>query len=128
MPKSLHNGIEIKVKSKYIKEYSNPNMGMHYFMYNIIIQNRNPFTVQLLSRHWIITDSADRIKEVIGEGVVGKQPILKTNEYFEYTSACDFKAGIGTMHGKYTFKNLETGETFRANIPTFINEAKYILN
>ena len=128
MISEINNGIEVKVQSEYVEEYSDPRKAFHYFAYHITIINHNPFTVKLLSRHWIITDCADRIKEVIGEGVVGKHPVLHPGEQFEYSSACDFKAGIGTMKGHYFFKKLSTGDRFNAKIPEFINEAKYILN
>lgn len=128
MSSLTQNGIEIQVQSEYIEEYSDPRKSFHYFAYHIKIINHNAFTVKLLSRHWIIIDSADRIKELIGEGVVGKQPVLHPGESFEYSSACDFKAGIGVMKGQYFFKQLSNGDRFNVAIPEFINEAKYILN
>jgi ApaG protein len=61
-------------------------------------------TVQLISRHWIITDAYGHVEEVKGEGVVGKQPTLAPGESFQYTSGTNFKTPVGTMHGSYTFR------------------------
>ena len=74
------------------------------------IENETSATVQVLDRHWNITDSEGRQNVVSGRGVVGEQPILRPGECFEYTSACPLQTSsilslpsqhIGSMEGHY---------------------------
>jgi ApaG protein len=72
-----------------------------FFLYTVEISNEGDETVQLIGRHWIITDALNHVREVRGLGVVGKQPILAPGERFEYTSGCDLPTPFGSMHGTY---------------------------
>ena len=76
-------------------------------------------TVQLLSRHWIITDATGSEEHVRGPGVVGTQPVLRPGQRHEYTSACPLRTSMGTMHGTYTMER-ETGDRFQAVIAPFV--------
>jgi len=73
---------------------------------------------QLISRHWIITDSDNRVQEVRGMGVVGEQPLLKPDQSFEYTSGTAIATPVGTMRGSYQMV-AEDGVAFEAAIPEF---------
>ena len=86
------------------------------------IQNRGKDTVQLINRHWKITDKLGRTQEHRGPGVVGEQPVLKPGESFEYTSGCRLRTATGTMRGSY-FCVAEDGERFEAEIPLFVLDA-----
>jgi len=109
----------VTVKTRYLKKESRIDKGRLVFSYTITITNNSPQTVQLLSRHWIITDG-DTLKnqEVHGEGVVGQQPYISPGEHFTYTSGTVMESLVGTMHGSYDFKDAN-GELFRAEIPPF---------
>ena len=109
----------VTVKTRYLKKESRIDKGRLVFSYTITITNNSPQTVQLLSRHWIITDG-DTLKnqEVHGEGVVGQQPYISPGEHFTYTSGTVMESLVGTMHGSYDFKGAN-GELFRAEIPPF---------
>ena len=61
-------------------------------------------TVQLLSRHWVITDANGKQEHVRGPGVVGKTPILRQGESFSYTSFCPLPTQMGTMHGNISLE------------------------
>lgn len=111
-------GIRIKVHSRYVSEQSSPEQGAWLFAYHVRIENEGAETVQLMSRHWIITDADGRIQEVRGPGVVGAQPILRPGEAFEYTSACPLRTSFGTMHGSYQLVTPE-GDAFDAKIAAF---------
>ena len=78
-----------------------PGRNQWFFLYTITITNDGSETVQLLTRHWIITDGNGKVEEVRGPGVVGKQPILKPGESFEYTSGCPLTTPFGVMEGTY---------------------------
>ncbi len=82
------------------------------------IQNQGTETVQLKSRHWVITDERNGIEEVRGPGVVGEQPVLAPGESFRYTSGCPLKTSTGFMHGTYRMVS-EGGESFDAEIAPF---------
>src|SRR5262245_28008928 len=85
---ALTRGIRVKVRSSYLPERSRPDQGQWMFIYTVRIANEGTRTVQLISRHWVITDGNGRVEEVRGPGVVGEQPILEPGESFEYTSGC----------------------------------------
>ena len=74
---------------------------------------------QLISRHWLITDSNNEVQEVRGLGVIGHQPLLKPGEYFQYTSGCALATPVGTMRGSYQMV-AEDGTQFEAEIPEFV--------
>ncbi|MFN4006832.1 MAG: Co2+/Mg2+ efflux protein ApaG [Chitinophagaceae bacterium] len=119
MVQATTSGIQITVKTFYQKDISNPLQGEFIFAYQVTIDNQNPFSVQLLSRHWHIFDSLGEYREVEGEGVVGVQPVLAPGEQFQYMSACNLTTEIGRMHGTYTMKNLHNHHDFTVAIPAF---------
>jgi ApaG protein len=112
-------GILIRVKTRYLDKQSDLLNNAHAFSYTINIQNNRDDTVQLLHRHWIITDQNNKVEEVKGKGVVGQQPFIKPGESFEYSSGTIINSTIGDMKGSYTMQT-ENGENFEAEIPTFI--------
>ena len=97
------------------------------FQYSIRITNEGHETVQLLSRHWIITDAAECTEEVKGPGVVGKQPVLGPGESFEYSSWCPLKTSTGVMRGTYRMIS-ESGEQFDIEIAPFALKARYTVH
>jgi ApaG protein len=111
-------GIEISVESRYVPEQSEPEHGQWFFAYTVRIHNAGTETVQLVSRHWVITDANAEVEEVHGPGVVGEQPILGPGATFEYTSACPLATSFGTMHGSYQMV-LSGGDVFDAEIAPF---------
>jgi ApaG protein len=113
--------------SFYLADQSDPEQSHYVFAYHINIMNTGDETVQLISRHWIITDANGLVEEVKGEGVVGKQPILAPGESFQYTSGTNFKTPVGTMHGSYRFSAAD-GTGFDVPIPRFSCSAKRVLH
>ena len=89
---SVTRDIRVEVKSTYVPERSDPGANRWFFAYTIRIANEGSETVQLLSRHWIITDGDGDVQEVRGAGVVGKQPVIEPGESFEYTSGTPLPA------------------------------------
>ena len=110
--------IEVSAKSFYIEEQSAPEDDRYVFAYTITIRNAGAIPAQLMSRHWIITDSHGNVDEVRGDGVVGEQPNLDPGEEFRYTSAAMITTPVGAMHGTYQMV-AEDGERFDAEIPQF---------
>ena len=97
---------------------SNPEAGQWFFLYTITIENLSDETVQLLSRHWIITDGEGNVEEVRGPGVVGEQPTLRPGESFQYTSGCPLTTDVGKMEGSYQMTT-SPGRTFDIEIAPF---------
>ena len=98
---AVTNSIRVEVMSQYSAENSRPLQDVWVFEYTVRITNQGAETVQLLSRHWIITDALDHVEEVIGPGVIGEQPVLAPGESFKYSSWCPLKTPTGTMRGTY---------------------------
>ncbi len=80
-----------------------------------------------MTRHWVITDGNGTIEEVRGPGVVGKQPILKPGESFEYTSGCPLATPFGVMEGAYQMV-AESGDKFEAKIAPFTLSEPYTVH
>jgi ApaG protein len=108
----------VQVRSTYVPEQSDESSARYVFAYTITIRNTGNVTAQLMSRHWIITDSDSHVQEVKGQGVVGEQPTLKPQESFEYTSGTAIATPVGTMRGSYQMV-AEDGIAFEAPIPEF---------
>ena len=111
-------GIRVQVEVQHSPEHSVPG-NQWFFLYTILISNEGAETVQLLSRHWIITDATGRTEEVRGDGVVGEQPVLQPGDSFEYTSGCPLKTPFGEMRGSYQMV-IEDGGSFDVEIPPFM--------
>ncbi|MCC8935819.1 Protein ApaG [Bradyrhizobium ivorense] len=117
MYRAVTRQIEVTVEPNFMPDRS--SVGREYFWsYTIVITNSGPETVQLRTRHWIITDATGRRQEVRGEGVVGEQPVLAPGERFEYTSGVPLSTASGFMTGSYQMVN-ESGERFDIDVPTF---------
>jgi ApaG protein len=110
--------ITVQARSKFLPEQSDVEQGRYVFAYTITITNTGSVAAQLVSRHWIITDSDNRVQEVRGLGVVGEQPLLRPQERFEYTSGAAIATPVGTMRGSYQMR-AEDGTAFDAPIPEF---------
>lgn len=110
--------VRVTVTPRYVPERSEPQAHQYFFAYHVRIENLGRETVQLLSRHWIITDGLGATEQVRGPGVVGQQPRLAPGAAFEYTSFCPLRTPVGSMHGTYRMVTSE-GESFDAEIPLF---------
>ena len=103
---------------QYVPEQSDEKSGRYVFAYTITIRNSGNVPAQLISRHWIITDSQGLVQEVRGLGVVGNQPVLRPGESHQYTSGTAISTPVGTMRGSYQMV-AEDGVQFDADIPAF---------
>ena len=124
---AVTRGVRVQVESQYDAERSDPSRNQWFFLYTIRIVNEGPETVQLLTRHWVITDGTGKVEEVRGPGVVGKQPTLKTGESFEYTSGCPLTTPFGVMEGTYQMAT-EAGDRFDARVAPFTLSEPYTVH
>lgn len=111
------DGIRVKVDARYAAEHSQPGERW-FFLYTVTVANEGDEPVQLLSRHWIITDGTGEVQEVRGLGVVGEQPLLEPGSAFEYTSGCPLATPFGSMVGTYQMVT-DAGRQFDAAIAPF---------
>jgi ApaG protein len=110
--------ITVAARTAFIPDQSDVDNGRYVFAYTITITNTGTVPAQLVSRHWIITDSNNQVQEVKGSGVVGEQPLLRPQESFQYTSGTAIATPVGTMRGSYQMV-AEDGVQFDATIPEF---------
>jgi ApaG protein len=110
--------IAVTVEPSYLPNDSDPDEGRFVWAYRVVIANRGAVGVQLLARHWLITDGNGMRREVSGRGVIGQQPTIPPGGSFEYTSGCPLSTESGIMVGTYRMVS-ETGEVFDVAIPAF---------
>lgn len=113
------NPIDITVRTQYLAEQSRPGNDQYAFAYHITIRNRGAEALTLVSRHWLITDAAEKIQEVRGEGVVGVQPTIDPGTSYSYTSGVMLDTPVGTMEGSYHMLRGD-GSVFETPIPVFL--------
>jgi ApaG protein len=121
------NNIRVDVETRYIEDQSNPEQNYYVFAYTITIQNKGQQSAQLLTRHWVITDSNQKVQEVRGDGVVGEQPMLKPGEQFVYTSGTMLETAVGTMKGSYQML-ADDGSQFDATVDEFVLSTPRVLH
>jgi ApaG protein len=119
--------VAVSAKTQYLPEQSDLGAGRYAFAYTITIRNVGTVAAQLISRHWIITDSQGLVQEVRGLGVVGAQPVLGPGERHEYTSGAVIATQVGTMRGSYQMV-AEDGTRFEAPIPEFTLSVPRVLH
>jgi len=124
---AVTNNVRVEVESRYAPELSQPFQSRWVFHYTVRITNEGDETVQLLSRHWIITDAGGHTREVKGPGVVGEQPVLAPGEAFQYTSQSDLKTSTGVMRGTYQMVS-EDGDHFDVEIAPFALHEPYTVH
>ncbi len=118
--------ISVRVSSSFMEDDSSPVQSYYFWAYTVEIANRGSQAVQLLSRHWRITDATGRTQEVRGPGVVGEQPTLAPGESYRYTSGAPLRTPSGIMLGWYQMAR-EDGEMFDVTIPAFSLDSPYTL-
>ncbi len=116
--------ITVTVDPVFLEEESDPNTGLYFWAYHVVIHNNGEDTVQLLSRYWRITNALGALQEVRGDGVVGEQPVLGPGEIFEYTSGTPLTTSSGFMGGRYQMLS-RGGQAFEVHIPTFSLDSPY---
>jgi len=115
---AVTDGITVRVAVNFLPEQSRIEAGKWFWVYHIRIENDTDDTVQLLTRHWRITDGRGMVNTVEGDGVVGEQPVLAPGRSHDYVSGCPLTTPMGSMEGGYVFRR-EDGSQFDVAIPFF---------
>ena len=118
MNNATTGGITVSVETAYLEKDSDPDNQYFVWAYRIKIQNDSVDTVQLVSRHWMITDALGRQQEVRGAGVVGEQPVLAPGTSFTYSAGTPLQTQSGCMRGTYAMR-ADDGREFNIEIPAF---------
>ena len=111
--------VGVNVVTAYLPNHSRPDEDQYTFAYTVTISNGSNLPVQLLSRHWIITDADNDVQEVRGEGVVGEQPVIPPQASFRYTSGATLATPVGCMEGTYFMVVREPMNIDPHELPTF---------
>ncbi|MFT5706216.1 MAG: ApaG protein [Oceanospirillaceae bacterium] len=115
---ALENFIDITVESKFEAAQSDSNAKRFVFSYQVTIKNSADYNIQLLSRHWIVTDGNQKQQEIQGEGVIGEQPTIAPHSSYQYNSGAVLETDVGSMYGHYDMVTQE-GSQFKAEIAAF---------
>ncbi len=115
---AITDGIIVRVAVNFLPEQSRIEAGKWFWVYHIRIENESGKTVQLLTRHWRITDGRGLVNVVEGDGVVGEQPVLRPGQTHDYVSGCPLSTPQGSMEGHYTFRADDRTE-IKVAIPFF---------
>ena len=110
--------ITVRVQPQFLAEQSDPVSDQYVWLYTINIENGGTEAVQLLNRHWVITNAVGHVEEVQGPGVIGEQPVLQPGDSFQYTSGCPLRTPSGMMVGTYEMVG-PGDERFDIDIPAF---------
>ena len=124
---AVTRGIRVLVQSEYAADKSRPVQNEWFFLYTVTITNEGAEPVQLVTRHWVITDGTGHVEEVRGPGVVGQQPTLQPGESFTYTSGCPLTTPFGVMEGTYQMV-AASGEQFDAKVAPFTLSEPYTVH
>lgn len=111
--------VDVTVVTTYLPGHSRPEDEQYTFAYTITISNASDKPVQLLSRHWIITDADNQVQEVRGDGVIGEQPVIEPGKFYRYTSGATLATPVGCMEGAYYMVVRDPRDIDPAELPTF---------
>ncbi len=110
--------VDVSVSTRFLAEQSQPEENRFVFAYDIVVHNQSDIPVQLLTRHWIITDGQGKTQEVRGDGVVGEQPTIEPQTEYRYSSGTLLNTEVGSMYGSFGMQTLD-GQKFEAPIAAF---------
>ena len=120
--------IQITPRPFYIAEQSAPDDAQYAFGYEITIHNQTDDDVQLMDRHWLISDANEQHTEVQGQGVIGQQPVIAAGQSYTYQSGVLLKTPFGCMRGSYTFLNKYNDQLFEVTIAPFALAVPHLIN
>jgi ApaG protein len=124
MYEAVTHGIRVRVTPLFLEDQSAPDESRYFWAYTVEITNSGGTTVQLKTRHWLITDGNGRRETVRGPGVVGKTPTLGPGQSFSYTSGCPLTTPSGIMSGSYQMQDPD-GRMLDVTIPSFSLDSPY---
>ncbi|HZW63675.1 MAG TPA: Co2+/Mg2+ efflux protein ApaG [Flavobacteriaceae bacterium] len=128
MVEQVTKGIKISIETNFEGTFYKNYRLRFAFGYKVTIENQSKDPVQLNARQWIILDALNNTETVVGEGVIGRKPVIKPGESHSYTSGSLLTSPFGAMSGHYDMLNLSNTTKFKVNIPMFKLSAPFALN
>ena len=119
LPEALQGQISVDVEPQFREEESAPDEGRYVFSYTVTVHNASRHSIQLMARHWKITQGSGKVQEVRGKGVVGQQPMIGPGQQFRYTSRAILDGPVGVMEGDYTCVDTASQRPFEVAITPF---------
>ena len=111
--------VHVDVEPAYCDDESSPEEKRYVFSYTITVHNHSRHSMQLMARHWSITQSSGQVQEVRGKGVVGQQPMIGPGQTFRYTSRAILDGPVGVMEGAFTCVDTVTQRPFEVPVAPF---------
>ncbi|GHE20690.1 Co2+/Mg2+ efflux protein ApaG [Halomonas urumqiensis] len=118
-PEALIDSVRVEVEPAFREEESAPAEQRYVFSYTVTVLNTSPNSIQLMARHWKITQGSGKVQEVRGKGVVGQQPLIAPGQSFRYTSRAILDGPVGVMEGDYTCIDTASQRPFEVPIAPF---------
>ncbi|MFQ3786068.1 Co2+/Mg2+ efflux protein ApaG [Halomonas sp. A29] len=115
----LEREVLVDVEPAFRDDESSRDESRYVFSYTVTIHNHSKRSVQLLARHWRITQGSGKVQEVRGKGVVGQQPMIGPGQTFRYTSRAILDGPVGVMEGAYTCVDTASQRPFEVTIAPF---------
>ena len=88
--------------------------------YRMELTNTGHTTVQLMTRHLVLTTADGVAEERKGAGARGRLPVLAPGERFELSGAARLRTPLGALHGSLQFDTLQPrggwGDPFSAHV------------
>ncbi|MBF6603120.1 MAG: Co2+/Mg2+ efflux protein ApaG [Sphingorhabdus sp.] len=112
------NGVTVRVSVTFLPEQSDIDGLRWFWAYHIRIENERESAVQLMTRHWRISDARGGLHRVDGDGVIGEQPIIQPGKSHDYVSGCPLNTPSGEMAGHFVFVGAQS-DMFEVKIPNF---------
>lgn len=125
------NDVEVIAWPQFVENSQELLSTMNIWNYNIKIVNKSSRIVKLRRRFFKIVDEKGVVKEVDGEGVIGKQPEILPNDFFEYQSSVNLETDSAIMGGHYVMEYVDDNERFLIDVPSFsldVPANDYVLN
>ncbi|QTF93628.1 Co2+/Mg2+ efflux protein ApaG [Halomonas sp. BM-2019] len=119
LPEALRGEIQVEVLPEFREEESSPEEARYVFSYTVTVYNASRYSIQLMARHWKITQGSGKVQEVRGKGVVGQQPVIGPGQHFRYTSRAILDGPVGVMEGDYTCVDTASQRPFEVPIAPF---------
>ncbi|NND88376.1 MAG: Co2+/Mg2+ efflux protein ApaG [Flavobacteriaceae bacterium] len=128
MVHQVTQGIKVSVETSFEGTFYKVGRIFYAFGYTVTIHNQSNNAVQLKSRFWKIQDALNETEVVMGDGVIGKKPVLQPGQAHTYTSGCLLQSPFGSMRGHYKMINFNTTTNFKVAIPRFDLAASFAMN
>jgi ApaG protein len=119
MVQQVTQGIMVSIETSFEGTFYKNYKMQYAFGYIVTIQNQGKDAVQLISRHWRISDALNETEIVEGDGVIGQKPVILPGGKHTYSSGCLLLSPFGSMKGHYNMVNFTNTRKFRVAIPSF---------